>query len=70
MRLVASIPSRTAVRGLGDDRRVGLVLEDLPQADADERLVVGQEDGRHTIGSFARTANPPPGRRLASKRPP
>src|ERR671931_316927 len=67
---VAGRDGLLAVPCLGDHRRVGLVLEDLAQADADERLVVGEEDARHAIGSFARTAKPPPGRRLASKRPP
>ena len=33
-----------AVAGLADDGRVWLCLEDLAQADADERLVVGDQD--------------------------
>ena len=34
-----------------DDLEVGLVLEDLAQPDADEGLVVGDQDRRHRIGS-------------------
>jgi hypothetical protein len=59
-----------AVTRLADDRRLGLRLEDLPEADPDERLVVRDQDGRHRIGSRTRTAKPPLGRRPASRRPP
>ena len=49
-----------AVGGLGDDGHVGLGLDDLAQASADERLVVGQQDPDHgappASGSRARTA--------------
>ena len=56
----ASIASQ-AVGGLGDDRHVGLGLDDLAQPAADERLVVGEQDAdAHApppaIGSRARTA--------------
>ena len=44
-----------AVARLADDLGVRLALEDLAQPDADERLVVGDEDGRHRIGSRTRT---------------
>jgi hypothetical protein len=74
MRLVASIPSSTGMRmsistTSGRNRRLRLVLEDLPQSDADKRLVVGDQDRRHLIGSTTLTAKPPLGLRLASKRP-
>ena len=39
----------------------GLGLEDLAQPDADECLVVGDQDARHRVGSRTRTANPPLG---------
>ena len=50
--------------------KLGFGLEDLAQPDANERLVVGDENRRHRIGSTTRTAKPPLGPRLASKRPP
>jgi len=59
-----------AVAGLTDDARLWLRLEDLAEPDADERLVVGDQDARHRIGSRTRTAKPPLGRRPASRRPP
>ena len=59
-----------AVTGLADDRGLGLGLEDLSQADANERLVVCDQNGRHRIGSKTRTAKPPVARRPASRRPP
>ena len=59
-----------AVARLADDVRLGLGVEDLAQADADECLVVCDQNGRHRIGSRTRTAKPPPGRRPASRRPP
>ena len=59
-----------AVDRFADDDHVGLVFEDLAQPDADEGLIVGDQDGRHRIGSMTRTAKPPAGLWLASKRPP
>ena len=48
------------VLGLGDDRHVGLGLDDLAQPAAHERLVVGEQDPDHGVppasGSRARTA--------------
>ena len=60
---------RTVAR-LADDLRLRLGVEDLAQADAHERLIVCDQNGRHRIGSRTRTAKPPPGRRPASRRPP
>ena len=48
----------------------GSVVEDLAQADPDQRLVVGDQNGRHLIGSNDADAKPPLGRRPASRRPP
>ena len=59
-----------AVDRFADDDHVGLVFEDLAQPDADEGLIVGDQDGRHRIGSTTLTAKPPVGLWLASKRPP
>ena len=64
--VTASSPSTASPTTVGP----GLVLEDLPQSDADERLVVGDQNGRHLIGRTTLTAKPPLGRRLASNRPP
>ena len=50
-----------AVARLADDGRLRLRLEDLAQPDADERLVVGDQDAGHRIGSSTRTAKPPLG---------
>jgi len=45
-------------------------IEDLAQPDANERLIVGDEDARHRTGRSTRTAKPPPGSPRASNRPP
>ena len=57
-------------RELADHGCPRLGLEDLAQADADECLVVCDQDRRHRIGNRTRTAKPPLGRRPASSRPP
>ena len=72
---VRSQPARRSgsvftVHRLSHYRKLGFSLEDLPQPDANERLVVGDENRRHRIGSTTLTAKPPLGPRLASKRPP
>ena len=59
-----------SIAGLCEHGQLGLALEDLAQADPDERLVVGDQDGRHRIGSRTWIAKPPPARRPASSRPP
>jgi len=59
-----------AVGRLADDCQLRLALEDLAQPDADERLIIRDQDRRHRSGSSTLTANPPPAGRLASKRPP
>src|SRR5581483_8021152 len=56
-----------AVLGFGDDLEVGLRVEHAPQARADDRVVVGDEDARHErdrhqsppAGTSRRTSTPP-----------
>jgi hypothetical protein len=43
------------VRRLRDDDHIASRLEDLAQTDSHERLVVGDQDLNHRIGSSART---------------
>ena len=50
------------VARLGDDRQVGLAVEDQAQAAADERVVVGQQDAGGHDGTSSRTSVPPPDR--------
>src|SRR6185437_8038331 len=58
---------------LGDDLDVVLGVEQGPDAAADQRLVVGQQDPDHDgagTGSSARTRKPPPACGPACSRPP
>ncbi len=60
-----------AVGCLADHLDVALRLEDQPQAAADDRLVVDEEDADHDgSGRLARSAHPPCGCGPASKWPP
>ena len=59
-----------AVACLADYVCLRLGVEDLAQADPDERLIVCDQNRRHRIGSKTRTTNPPLGCRPASRRPP
>ena len=63
-----------AVAGLPHHGGLRLVLQDLAQADPDQRLVVGDQQCRHGAGvhsgSSTRTAKPPPRRADASNLPP
>ena len=66
---IASRPSEasptTSISGLG--------VEDHPEAGADERLVVDEQDADHaraSTGSSARSTKPPPSRGPASSVPP
>ena len=54
----AASTASTPVGRLGDDAHVGLAVDDLAQAAAHERLVVGQQDAdaHRASGSRARTA--------------
>src|SRR5262249_37936153 len=62
------------VRGLADELDVGAGVEDHPEAAANERLVVGDEDadaqGASESGKRAATAKPPPGAGPADSEPP
>ena len=74
----ACVDRLRAVGGLADDVDVVLGVEDHPEAGADERLVVGDQDRGCSCGLLvsacrgmrARTANPPPSRRPADSSPP
>ena len=68
-----------AVLGLGDDLEVGLRVEHLPQAGADDRVVVGDEDARDerdrhqrssSAGTSSRTSTPPSRPGLIASAPP
>ena len=63
-----------SVGGLADDLDVVLAFEDHPDAAADERLVVDDEDADHdaapSCGSCAATTKPPFGLRPAVSVPP
>ena len=70
-RLARELGGRGAVLGA---RRVPLALERLRHEVADPLLVVGDQDARHhhpsCRGMLTRKTAPPPGRFLASIRPP
>ena len=57
------------VAGLARHGDLRLALQDLAQSDPDQRLVVGNQHGRHS-GSSTRTAKPPSRRADASNLPP
>ena len=60
-----------AIARFTNDDGVGLHVEDLAQPYANQHLIVCYQDPGHRTGSSARiTTNPPPGGRVASKRPP
>ena len=47
----AAVDRLAPVRRLADDLDVGLGVEDHPEAGADERLVVGDQDPDHSCGA-------------------
>src|SRR6185437_15992023 len=62
-----------AVRGLGDDLDVVFRLEQRPDATADQRLVVGEQEPDRNgarAGGSARTRKPPASRGPAGSWPP